>query len=257
MLPAHLFALGGATPLSIQGNGNLVVQGNAFVNSAAVAAITMSGANSRLNVTGSLKILDGGTCTGCSAVKTSPFPIGSFPAPLPDPLGYLPAPNESGMAAGSCAAGVCVPGIYSQRLSVSASVTLQPGVYVFRKGLALSGQANVTGTGVFIFNGCAVGAPAGCAATEGSFAVSGQAAINITPMTTGTYQGVVLYQSRTNTSSVSISGGSNVMSLSGVTYAPASNQVALGAGGGGLRLGAVIGRSLVVNGNGTVTVNGS
>lgn len=257
VLPAELFSLGGSKPLTVQGNGNLVVTGNAFVNSNSSTAVSVNGNNARLSVTGDFDILDGGGCQGCNSTKVTPFPPGSFPAPLPDPLGYLPAPNESGMPSGQCTGGVCTPGIYSNKVTLNGNTTLQPGIYVFHRGISVTGNGSLNASGVLLFNGCGRNAPSGCSHHEGSFSISGQVEANISAMTTGTFAGVLLYQSRSNDESISITGGATVMAFSGVLYAPSSDQVDLGAGGGGLRLGAVVGRSLRVTGNGTVYVDGT
>lgn len=256
--PAPLFSLGGTTPLSVGGNAKLTVNGNAVVNSSASNAVQVSGNNARLTVTGSFKIRTGGGCSGCNATKVTPFPPGTYNGNLVDPLAYLPAPDETTMSSGSCTANVCTPGIYTSAVSITANTTFQPGVYVLRKGLAISGQANVTGADVVFYNGCGLNAPAGCTVSgnEKPFAISGQGVINLTPPTTGPYAKILLFQSRTNTSGVSITGGAALQTLSGIFYAPASSQVTLGAGGGGLRLGAVVGKNLVASGNGTVQVDG-
>lgn len=257
VLTARLFSLGGTTPLTVGGNGTLAVNGDAYVNSSAAGAVTLNGNNARLNVNGTFKILQGGGCSGCNATKVTPFPPGSYPAALPDPLAHLPAPSESGMAAGSCSAGRCTPGLYTSKLNLTSSHTLDPGVYVLRKGLGFSGGPStvISGSGVLLYNGCGAGAPGSCTGQQSDLSVSGQVRVELTPPTSGTYAGVLLFQSRTNTSTVSVSGGAQASSYQGVLYVP-NGSVTLGTGGGGLAFGAVIGRNLSVSGNGTVTING-
>ncbi len=95
VLPAELFSLGGGNPLSVQGNGNLTVDGNAFVNSSTPGAVQMSGSNSRLSVTEDFKILAGGTCAGCDASRVSPFsPRGPIRLPFPIPSDTFPPPTR-------------------------------------------------------------------------------------------------------------------------------------------------------------------
>lgn len=257
VLTARLFSLGGSTPLSIGGNGKVVVNGDAYVNSSAANAINLNGNNARLTVNGSLKVLQGGGCSGCNATKVTPFPPGSFPSALPDPLAHLPAPSESGLPAGACSAGRCKPGVYSSTLSLTSSTTFEPGIYVLRRGLSFSGGPNtvISGSGVLLFNGCGTGAPASCTNQQGSVSVSGQVRVDLTPPTSGTYAGILLFQSRSNSSTISISGGAQASSYQGVLYAP-NGSVTLGTGGGGMSFGAVIGQNLSVSGNGSVTING-
>jgi len=263
-VPAQLFALGGTTPPQVTGNGKLTVTGNAYVNSANASAVSMQGGNARLTVTGQFKILQGGGCSGCNATSVSSFVVGSHPGSYPtalrDPLEFLPSPTEATLTTFTCGSSTCSyqgPGVYPKQLAISGDTTFAPGSYVLRQGLAISG-GTINGSGILLFNGCTADAQQpSCGNGVGSFQVSGQAAINLSPASSGTYAGILYFQSRTNTSSMSISGGSNLQLFSGVLYAPAATGVALGAGGGGLRLGAVIGKNLTVQGNGTVEVNGT
>ncbi len=255
-LPADLFLYGGSTPLSVSGRGTLVVQGNAYVNSDLPDAVSVSGRNARLTVTGDLGILQGGGCRGCSAANVTPFPPLSFSTPLADPLAYLPVPDEAGLPVGACSGGVCTPGVYADQLSFNGDVNLLPGVYVLHRGFSATGNGTISGSGVLLYNGCGRNASAGCESGQGSFGVSGGTRLALSPATSGPYSGILLFQSRTNTTPVSISGGSQVTLLSGVLYAPNADRVVLSSGGGDLRLGAVIGRGLTVGGNGTVQVDG-
>lgn len=255
-LSPRLFSLGGSTPLAVSGNGSLTVAGDALVNSASPSAVAVSGANARLAVTGSFRILEGGGCAGCSPAKVSPFPPGSFSDPLPDPLAHLATPSESLRPVGRCTAGLCTPGVYAGPLSISGGdVRFEPGVYLLRKGMSVTGQATVRGDGVTLFNGCGTGAPPGCASSQGSFSISGQATVRLAPATSGPYRGILLFQSRSNTATGSISGGAQTSSYGGILYSP-SGGFSLAAGGGGLDLGAVVGRDLAVSGNGTVRIGG-
>ena len=85
------------------------------------------------------------------------------------------------------------PGVYSQiTVSGNASLTLVSGIYIIAGGgLSVSGNANVTGTGVMIYNTkVATG-------TYGSITLSGNGTIKLTGPTTGAYSGI--RSSRTST----------------------------------------------------------
>ena len=257
---AALFALGGTSPLVIQGNGTLTVRGRALINSSSSAAVDINGANGRLVVVGEngypgdFRILQGGQCKDCTAVNTQPFPPGSFSTPLPDPLAGLVPPLEAGRPNGVCSAGTCTPGIYTYRPNLTGDVTFEPGVYIFRQGLKIAGSGQVDASEVLFFNGCTPDAQ-GCS-SGGVFEIGGQAQVEMSPMKSGPFAGILLFQARGNTASVSISGGSKAMLLDGIFYAPDSTSVDLGAGGGGLDVGMVVGSSLRLTGNGSVNVRG-
>ena len=108
------------------------------------------------------------------------------------------------------------PGTYMGGITVSGSnsVTLQPGTYYLTGGgLTVSGSAQVTGTGVLLyFTGLTGGNPT-------SVNLSGNAVVTLTPPTSGPYQGIVLFQDRTSSASITISGNA-ALNTTGTEYAP-------------------------------------
>jgi hypothetical protein len=84
--------------------------------------------------------------------------------------------------------------------------------------------------------------------------VSGQATLTLSAPTSGTYQGIAIFEPSTNTSAITINGQGNV-SIAGVLYAPNSSAITLGAGiGNVLSISAVIGSNISVSGNGNVNI---
>jgi hypothetical protein len=147
-------------------------------------------------------------------------------APVADPLGPLAGPGTAGLASyGSVnftqGSQTINPGIYS-RISVSGngSLTLNPGIYIIEGGgLTATGNASISGSGVLIYNAGSSYPNSG--GNFGGITLGGTGTFNLTAPTTGTYAGVLIFQSRQNTRALSFSdkarGG-----MSGTIYAPSA-----------------------------------
>ena len=245
-----LLALGTAgVQLRFAGNGSIVVNGGIIVNSDATPAVTRNGSNTNLGYS-SLQIVSPGTCSGCP----SPAPIGRA-EPVPDPLLYLPIPDEAGQPVYTDGNPTHGPGVYrGTPLSFpNGNIPLAPGVYIVESGFSFAATPNITGTGILLFNGCGRNAPVSCLNT-GAFNVAGQIDLDLEAATTGDYKDLVFWQPYANTSAVSITGQGSV-SFQRVMYAPAASSITLGAGlGDFLAIGSVIGSNISVSGNGTVNI---
>ena len=81
----------------------------------------------------------------------------------------------------------------------------------FPGGLSVSGQGTLRGTGVFFYfdTGCSV-----------SF--SGGATTDLSAPTTGTYDGILMFQARGNTAASSLTGGAGQIT-NGIMYFPDAN----------------------------------
>jgi hypothetical protein len=90
-------------------------------------------------------------------------------------------------------------------------------VYVIAGGgLTVSGNARVTGAGVMVYN---AGGPGGA---FGAVSVTGNATVDLAAMASGTYAGVVLFQSRDNDRAMMLGGNGSVALHRGIVYAPAA-----------------------------------
>ena len=109
------------------------------------------------------------------------------------------------------------PGIYSSiAVSGNAELTMCSGTYVIEGGgFSITGNAGVSGSGVLIVN--AGSNYPGTGGSYGAITLSGNGSYNLTPMTTGTYAGIVIFQTRDNTKAISISG--NASGMTGTIYA--------------------------------------
>jgi len=243
------------------GNGMLVVnEGGVMVNSTSSAAATTSGGNSVLAGT-SFDIVGG---VAGSNFYLSPYPA-SGPAqpytnsvPVSDPLADLPEPNpadypvqiappNAGPANGTI---TLQPGRYTTRLSYSGprTIALSPGIYYLEKGISLSGQAQLTGTNVMLYN-------TGSGSSNG-IDLTGQGVWSLSPPQSGTYQGISIFQSRNtaDTSTPTKLAGNGGSGVTGTIYTPTTPTTL--SGNGTQVLGSqFIGRTLEMSGNGNFTIN--
>jgi hypothetical protein len=227
-----VLALGGSgTQINLNGNhAGFHVNGNIVVNSSSSSAVS---SNSSAFTYSQLQIFSPGKCSTCSYVNR--------PDRVVDPLAGMPPPSSAGLPTNPAKVGTTYsPGIYTGTFSPDG--TLSPGVYILQNGLSLSGNSAVVGAGVLFY------------ITGGSVNVSGNATINVSPPTTGTYSGISIWQAASDTTAFSISGNGGASSVGGLIYLPGVSSATLGTGNGTLLIGSVIAPNIVGGGNGNVCV---
>jgi hypothetical protein len=218
--------------LTLAGSSTLtVVGGPVHVNSQNTSSSTRLGGNTTvhapaINMGGPL--FDEGGAIIDAAINTG-APV------LPDPLSYLVEPPNGATQTGGTDNNVTTlnPGYYPQGISRNGgNTTLNPGIYVIdgnggNGGLKLSGNSTVfSGDGVMLFiKGGPVAISSGVTLTLRG---PDPAVHNFTGA--DTYEGITLFQSRTNTRSASITL-SGVMDFTGTFYFP-SNELNVEASGG-------------------------
>ena len=129
---------------------------------------------------------------------------------------------------------------------------MNSGLYIIEGGgFSVSGNASVSGSGrddlqrrqqVSQLRG----------GTYGSITLSGNGSYNLSPPTTGTYAGILIFQSRDNTKALTFSG--NASGMTGTIYAPAAQ---LAESGNAQLNAALVVDTLTISGNGianTVTL---
>jgi hypothetical protein len=242
----------------------------------ASGALTMSG-NSRMNILGGKLIVNSSHATGTvlsnNAQITAPSIglVGGYTAPaggitgtittginpVSDPLAHLPVPvpADLGLTVQSAArmtitgTSTLQPGVYQGGLAISAdaNVTLAPGIYYIEGGgMSVTGNANLTGAGVFIYN-----LPL---SNSDSIDIGGNGNISISGPTSGDYRDVTFFQERTSTVPASF-GGNGSVSVSGDFYFPNAN-LTLQGNSSGTTLGSLhVAAGMSITGNGTVNVN--
>lgn len=200
------------TGFSVSGGGKVSVPNcGVQVNSSSATAAT-TGSNS--------SALAKAFCVvgGVSGSGFSPAPQTNCPT-MADPLSSIPEPTTAGCNikdySGNKNATI-YPATYCGKFNISGSgiTTFSPGIYYFKGAtLKITQSAILSGTGVMIFLD---------STSTMSFASSGD--INLSAPTSGSYAGLLIFQSRGAKSSIanSIAGGVN-MHLNGTIYTPTTS----------------------------------
>src|SRR5262249_55600643 len=142
-------------------------------------------------------------------------------APTADPLRYLPAFDSSTLSVQSNQTvtlssdqdATLNPGVYQGGIQITGggNVTMNPGVYYMSGGgFAYSGSGNLQGAKVMIYN-----APA---TNSDTVTIAGQGKVTMTPLETGLYQGLTIFQDRSSSAPVTISSYKD-MKITGTFYA--------------------------------------
>jgi hypothetical protein len=210
-----------------------------------------------------IQVVGGPSINGKATV--SPTPTTGI-TPFADPLASLTGPSTNGLPNNGSvsfkdnAKHTIYPGIYGYiNVGGNATVTMQPGMYVLEGyGLLVNGNGSLIGNGVTIYNTNS-NYPQNGGTTTG-ITLSGNGTINLTAATNsanGAYPGVVIYQGRSNTRAMSISGLAGIgnpppasMTINGTIYVPSaqvavSGTVTLSAG--------IVADTMSVTGNGVST----
>jgi hypothetical protein len=170
---------------------------------------------------GAINLVGGASISGGAQVSPSSPTTGV--TALSDPLGYLspptfstsscladPNPGWKGGTFGPSVSGgtICYNGL---TISNGGSATFNAGTYIINGTLTFSGGAKVTGTGVTFY------LPPGA-----SLSIGNGSDFSLSAPTSGTYNGILFYQDRSNKTSESLVGGSKSY-LEGILYFPDAN----------------------------------
>ena len=237
---------GGA--LSLTGNASINIPGVVYVDSGSSTALSASG---NAQVTASVIDVHGSVQKKGNA-SLSPTPITGAQT-LADPLSGLALPSTSGMKnygtenLSGNSSGTIQPGIYKQiTVSGNAKLKMSGGVYIIEGGgFSVSGNASVSGSGVMIFNAGSNYPSTG--GSYGSISLSGNGSYSLSPLSSGTYAGIVIFQPKDNTHALSVSGKAS--GVTGAIYAPAAQ---LAESGNGQLNAALVVDTLTVGGKGVV-----
>jgi Flp pilus assembly protein TadG len=200
--------------IHLQGSFDVSAPGCAVIDdSNASDALVFTGGGGTLTA-GSVGVVGG--ATGATGDST-PAPVTGI-APESDPLANLPAPTynaasctapPTGTTWGPATAGGTV--CYSGDISVKNAVTMSAGTYVFPGTLDFSGNGSLTGTGVTLY----FPGPNGTLGGPGN----GNTTLNLTAPTSGTYNGILIYQDPSDTNTGEFNG-TPITNLTGIIYMP-------------------------------------
>lgn len=248
--PVRARSVGGAEPLNNgyaimalnRGNtpGALIDQNNAdihligggiLVNSTSSSAASNSQtACNRFTISGGSVNINGSSGSTWPSTCTPAFPsVNTGVAQQPDPFAGFPPPSTVGLpicpslAACRDFSGNQTPGIYQVSLggAGNTTITLNSGIYILENGINAAGNADVISGpgGVFIFNTTAnypnPGGPCG------GLTLAGNAVSSLSPMTTGTYANLLVYQDPACSAGMTIAGN-GTFTATGTVYVPSA-----------------------------------
>lgn len=177
--------------------------------------------------------------TICSGAFTRADPYASITPPSPDNPGIPAVDAKSSMTLD--------PGTYDGGIIAEKNgtvVTLNSGIYYLNSGgLTLKDSAIVTGNGVFIYNAGSTG--------QDTINLSNSSTLSLTPMTTGPYQGIAIFQDRSSSQSISI-GNSATITIPGAIYAAGATLLLQSSADSTLKL--FVGKKFQSSGGGNLTL---
>ncbi|HZT83044.1 MAG TPA: pilus assembly protein TadG-related protein [Gemmataceae bacterium] len=263
---------GGKGTLNIQGGGALTESGSAiYVNSNDPKAVIDTGTGTlkatEIDIVGSLAVGNKAT------LITSPTPnnvVENVP-PMQDPLASLPAPTPPGLGSisstpltGGGTQYVLTPGQYG-----GPGPTLpnfgNKDVVILKQASAGNGGIYYLNSGGFNFQGASLTMDTGTSGgvmfynagtgTNDKFNITGSATgtVNLSGLTSGTYQGMIFFQSRTAPEDVQIAGNGS-FTINGTLYAADATLKVAGNGGTSSIGSQWIAKDVAISGNGNVNL---
>jgi Flp pilus assembly protein TadG len=239
-----------SSALAVSGTPSVTSNSKIIVNSNSLQAANASGGSSisasEIDITGGYTTSGGGAFVGT---------INTNQSPTSDPLASLPAPDPLSLPVQSSWQQVCStgsttlnPGVYKGGISASssASLTLSPGIYYMDGGgFTVSGQANVVGNGVMIYN-----APG---EEGGAVNIGGGGTVTLSGPASGVYAGISLFQNRNSSVGATVNGGSG-MNIAGTFYFAGAPVKITGNSSMTILGSQYISRDLTVGGTASLTV---
>jgi hypothetical protein len=271
--------------VSLTGSGSITAQNcEIYDDSSASDALTLTGSGSiSAKVIG---IVGGYSVTGSGSVTPNPPTTGIGPAA--DPLALSAPTIPTGTCSSGCTINnssssnlTINPGTYNSISNTgSGTLTLTAGNYIINGNLTNNGSGNlVLGAGNYTISGNftttgsgAVTVGSGLYIVEGTLSLTGSGALtgtsvtfytlgadtltgsgnmNLTAPTSGTYDGVLIYQPSSDTHAMSITG-SGGDKIQGILYAPDAPLTLTGSGGLNVSLDIIV-DTLSVTGSGSIT----
>lgn len=220
--------------LEVDGNTDIKIKGAGTFTQSKCATNAFHTQGSILAETADNDVVGGWSLGG----SVTPYPGKAYP--IVDPLINLPAPiaptspvQACPTFSGTSGTKVLQPGVYNCTISPSSQWGLEfmPGNYKITGGISVQGKGNVTfGKGIYTIegsglsltgNGKIVGEEVMFYIKQGAVKLTGTGETHLTAPTSGTYEGVVFFQARNNSTQVFMAGNS-IQNGWGTFYAPAA-----------------------------------
>jgi len=199
--------------------------------------------------------VSGTITTGYSGTITDPYSSIPVPTASDYSTAAVPTVTSGSITCGSGGGSACTvnsnsvvtlqPGRYTSAVTFSSKTTINlvsGGVYYFEGGISINSNAQVNGTNVLLING-----------GSGALNIASNSGLNITPPSSGTYQGFSIYQPSTNTSTLQINSNSGGQ-IGGVIYAPNAPAVVSSNGALVLKGETNVFKNLTLNSSASLTV---
>ncbi len=225
--------------LSAGGSASITTNCPLQVNSSSQRAADVKGSS---NVTASSICVSG----NYAGNGYSPLPKVGCPT-LVDPLAAIAEPTVPSLACGApVTSGMLQSNCYfSGSISLSGNLTLSGAYYLKGANLTVGSNTTLTGTGVTIF-----------VDANSSLNLGGGGSIDLAAPTSGTYAGIVIFQSRATpkTTLLSLGGGSS-LSLNGTVYAPTATLSLSGYSSVAAKIGYAIIDQMTIGGSSSFAFN--
>jgi hypothetical protein len=220
-----------------------------FADSSAATAISVGGS-------ASVSALSAGAVGGISGPIATTEGVTTGDSPIVDPFASSSYPAFSGCDQTNYSTKSTVtlsPGVYcgGMKLNAGAVVTLQPGIYYMDQGsLDVAAQATLTGAGVTIVFTSSTGQ------NYATATINGGATVDLTPPTSGTTSGIVLFGDRNMPQGTifKLNGGAAQV-LTGATYLPKAAVKFAGGNDGANGCAQLIGDTVTFTGNSDFSVS--
>jgi hypothetical protein len=232
------------------------------------------GGGGAITAPGGIEYVSGSAPSGTTPAATQ------ISAPVTDPYSYLPAPSQPANAywtvskSGSVSTYNLYPGYYPTTSSTGSkwpsSFTnndivifhqatndrgTTDGIYYLNSGLNINGPISATmatggseSGGIMLYN-------ASNGSSNGITITGGSGATSLSGLTSGIYQGILIFQARGATEDVKITGQGSLFSLTGTLYSPSATMTLSGQGTADIIGSSVVANTVNITGNGTVKVD--
>lgn len=186
---------------------------------------------------GGFDTTSGLTLTSCPAVVSNA-------AYIPDPYKSLAAPTIPANCTNGNSTSLS-PGKYCNGLTINGTTSMSSGTYVISGGtLKINANAILTGSNIMIYltNGATI-------------SMNGNATVNLSASTTGTYAGILLYSDRSNVMATNKINGTATSVMTGAIYMPSQQVQILGNFTGANGCMQVVADEIYYSGNSTFGTN--